>query len=147
MKRPSLNKNRRHELIKLGEYMVSGGAFFWSGYAMFAVGDKLLGLNLFWAKLLANVTGVTVNFLLERFWVYGGRKLSKQRLGLSAERYLVLTSVNFMIDYLIVRSLKNIGITPYIGQFASAGFFFFWNYLWYRFWVFSKKRRPRRRLA
>jgi hypothetical protein len=42
-----------------------------------------------------------------------------------------------MIDYLIILGLKKIGISPYIGQFVSAGFFWGWNFFWYRFWVFT----------
>jgi putative flippase GtrA len=40
------------------------------------------------------------------------------------------------MDYGIVAGLKAAGITPYIGQFISSGFFTVWNYFWYRFWVF-----------
>ncbi len=40
----------------------------------------------------------------------------------------------------IVGGLRAIGITPYIGQFISSGFFTVWNWLWYSMWVFKKQK-------
>lgn len=136
----NLKKSQRLELIRIVEYMVSGGAYFWSGYLVFAACDKGLHLSLWWAKLAANITGVTINFLLTRFWVFSGRNLKKD-LPQVTSRYIVITLINFVIDYFIIRGLKSIGITPYIGQFVSAGFFTVWNYLWYKLWVFATPKR------
>jgi putative flippase GtrA len=139
---------RRKTLKKqLIEYMVAGGAFFWSGYIAFAVFDSLFHLPLFVAKQLANLIGLTINYVLEDQWVFkkgkSKRPYDKRRTG----RYVVITIINFGIDYLIVLGLKDIGITPYLGQFASAGFFTIWNFVWYKYWVFahhpSKKKSKR----
>ena len=132
----AIKKWQKLELKKIIEYVVSGGAYFWSGYLVFFIADKKLGLGLWWAKLLANIVGVTVNFILERWWVFGGKD-KRKNINQVTGRYVFITLVNFVIDYFIVRGLKSIGISPYIGQFFSAGFFAVWNYLWYRFWVFA----------
>lgn len=138
-------KRWRAEITRLIAYSITGGAWFWSGYAMFAIADQVFGLSLWWAKLLANLVGITVNFVLERVWVFKKDRKHK-KLTVVTERYLLLTMLNFVIDYLIVRFLKDhYGITPYIGQFVSAGFFFGWNYLWYKFWVFSGEKKARRK--
>lgn len=128
----------RRELVRVTEYMISGGVYFWTGYLIFFLCDKGLHWNLWWAKLAANIIGWTVNYLLQRFWVFNNPRLTKHRLEVT-RRYLVLTLVDFLLDYLIVLGLKDIGVTPYLGQFASAGFFTVWNYLWYRFWVFTNR--------
>lgn len=134
----------RANLKELVLYSIAGGAWFWSGYLMFAFSDQVLGLSLWWAKLLANIFGITVNFILERTWVFNrGRK--QKRLTVVTERYLLLTLANFVIDYAIIRILKDyFDITPYIGQFVSAGFFYGWNFLWYKYWVFSAPKRRKR---
>jgi len=106
--------------------------------AAFFVGDKVFHLNLWWAKLAANIFGWTINYLLQRYWVFKNPKLAKHQTEVTT-RYIMITLVDFVLDYLIVASLKSVGITPYIGQFVSSGFFTFWNYLWYRFWVFPDK--------
>ena len=52
------SKNLKKQII---EYMVAGGAFFWSGYLAFALFDAVFGLPLFVAKQLSNIIGITVN--------------------------------------------------------------------------------------
>lgn len=130
------------EVVRIARYLVSGGAYFWSGYLMFFALDKGLGLNLFWAKLLANITGWTINYVLQRYWVFNHAKLKNQNKQVSA-KYAVVTVTNFGLDYLIVASLNRVGISPYIGQFISSGFFTVWNYAWYKLWVFSGNTKKR----
>jgi len=119
------------------EYMVAGGAFFWSGYLAFAIFDGLLHWPLFIAKQLANLIGLTVNYVLEDQWVFKKGKARIQYDRRRTTRYIIITIVNFGIDYLIVAGLKDMGISPYLGQFASAGFFTIWNFMWYKYWVFA----------
>lgn len=126
------------------EYLVSGGAYFWSGYAVFFVCDQVFHWNLWWAKLSANLFGWTVNYLLQRFWVFRNPSLAKHRTEVTG-RYIFITLVDFVLDYLIVLGLKSVGITPYIGQFVSSGFFTVWNYLWYRNWVFVNRVHRRKK--
>jgi putative flippase GtrA len=142
----SINKARHFELVRIGEYLVSGGLYFWTGYLVFFLAYTVFGWNLWWAKLISNVIGWVVNYLLQRFWVFKDPKLAKHREEVTF-RYAVITLVDFVLDYYIVRGLQIVGISPYLGQFASAGFFTVWNYLWYRSWVFTsrlhrKKKHP-----
>lgn len=138
-----LKKQHRRELLRITEYMISGGAYFWSGYLMFFVLDKGVGLNLWWAKLLANVTGWTINYVLQRYWVFRNPTLAKHQTEVTG-RYAVITLVDWMLDYLIVAGLKSFGLTPYLGQFVSSGFFTFWNYIWYKYWVFPEKFKKKK---
>jgi putative flippase GtrA len=133
-------QRQRPEIVRFIQYMISGGAYFWSGYFVFFIADQLLGLNLWWAKLAANLTGWTVNYLLQRYWVFNSAKLKGKQTQVTG-RYVAITALNFVLDYLIVRGLKSLGLTPYIGQFVSAGFFTIWNYLWYKLWVFKGTSR------
>ena len=128
------------EIKRITEYFISGGAYFWVGYLVFFGLDKGLGLSLWWAKLSANVTGWLVNYGLQRYWVFNNPKLKKHQTQVTG-RYVVITLVDFVLDYFIVAGLKSIGVTPYIGQFASSGFFTVWNYIWYKYWVFNDKFR------
>ena len=121
--------------------MVSGGAQFWSGYAAFAVLWSILGMNFWWAKSLSYFLGVTVNFGLERFWVFGKKRVSKKQIQTSAVKFYFLMVINFLMDLGIVGGLKEFfGVSPYIGQFISSGFFTVWNWVLFKIWVFSKRR-------
>src|SRR3989344_372792 len=133
-----IRKKQQREVKRITGYLISGGAFFWSGYATFFFVDKILGGSFFWAKTLATVVGWTVNYLLQRYWVFNNPTLKSKTTEVTG-RYLLISFVNLVIDYFIVLGLKNVGLTPYLGQFVSAGFFTVWNYIWYKYYVFTEK--------
>lgn len=134
----------RREFVRFAEYMAAGGAQFWSGYIGFAILDKIFGVTFWPAKILAYFIGATVNFFLERYWVFAKKKTTKKEVKESAEKYYSLMVLNFILDLAIVGGLREIGISPYIGQFVSAGFFTVFNYVLFKFWVFSKKAKKRK---
>lgn len=141
-----LKKKEARELKRFTEYMISGGAYFWSGYATFFLIDKGLGLAFFWAKSVSTLVGWTVNYLLQRYWVFNNPKLKKHQTEVTG-RYTFITLLDFVLDYFIVYYLKVFGVTPYIGQFVSSGFFTVWNYLWYKLWVFPEKFKKKAQKA
>lgn len=143
-KKPNNHPGPHRRIIQFVEYMVSGGVYFWTGYLTFFVLYSVLHWSLWWAKISADVVGWVMNYALQRFWVFSSPKLAEHRIEVTT-RYAVITLVDFLLDYVIVRELKAIGITPYIGQFVSAGFFTVWNYVWYRFWVFPETHHLRGR--
>lgn len=132
---------QKAETSRIIQYLIAGGAWFWSGYAMFAFLYSVLSLDIVPAKVASYIFGLSVNFALERIWVFGD-KSSKARINNVTLRYILLSSVNLVIDSVIVWSLSEVGISPYIGQFVSAGFFTIWNYIWYKAWVFASKKDP-----
>lgn len=139
-----LRKSQKRELVRVGEYLISGGAFFWSGYGVLILMREVMGLSLLLSTIVSYTIGWTVNYVLQRYWVFSNPKLKKQNLQVTG-RYLFISFVNLIINYLILNSLENIGISVYIGQFVSAGFFTVWNYVIYKFWVFYTPRRRRRK--
>lgn len=139
-------KKQKKNFTQITQYAITGGAWFWSGYAMFALCFSVFHLGIIPSKIISYVFGLSVNFVLERFWVFNSRD-ARKNLDKVSVRYVLLSAVNLAIDTLIVWSLSKVGITPYIGQFVSAGFFTFWNYVWYRLWVFARKATPKPRRA
>lgn len=130
------------ELQRIAEYLVSGGAQFWSGYAAFAVFDLLFKIPFWPNRVLSYAVGVIVNYYLQRYWVFKKKTITKKEAKLSAQKYYGLMFSNFLIDLAIVGGLYELaGVSPYIGQFISAGFFTVYNYLLFKFWVFKKKKR------
>lgn len=132
---------RHRQLVQIAEYMVTGGAYFWSGYFLIVFLTPVIGL--WWANIVGNTVGVTINFILERYWVFDSKK--KRQITHVTGRYLILTGANFILNYYILLGLQTVGIPVAFGQFIASGFFTVWNYLWYRFWVFDvqEKRRVR----
>lgn len=139
-----MKKNKKlGEVRRITEYLISGGAYFWSGYLIFFAIDKGLEGSFFWAKSVSTLGGWAVNYVLQRYWVFKNPHLRKHQTEVTG-RYAVITIVDFVLDYMIVYGLKQFGITPYLGQFVSSGFFTVWNYLWYKYWVFPDKFAKKR---
>lgn len=142
-----LNKKQtriRKLIFQFGQYMITGGVWFWSGYLLISLLDNHIGL--FSANLIGNSVGFTLNFLLERYWVFRSKKPAK--LGVMAARYIIYTILNALIlNYFILYGIRQyLGLEPEIGQFIASGFFTVWNYIWYKLWVFKKdpQKRPKR---
>lgn len=130
----------RHNIVQFLEYLVGGTVYFWSGYAVFAICYSGFGWNWLPAKMVADAIGWTLNYLVQRYWAFNNPGL-KHHEARTAGKYALITACNFALDYAIIWSLNEIGISPYLGFFISAGFFTVWNYFWYRFWVFFSKRK------
>lgn len=120
--------------------MLGGSAYFWSGYAIFAICYS--GLKWSWlpAKIAADVVGWTLNYIIQRYWAFSSDRLKLSEMQ-HVGRYLFIESVGFILDYLIIGGLNAVGITPYIGFFISAGFFTIWSWLWYKYWVFPESKK------
>ncbi len=127
----------RKRLIQFAQFMVGGGLYFWSGYLIFAICYSGFHWQWWQAKLLADIIGWTLNYLVQRYWAFANPML-KTTEGRNRTRYIVLSVGNIILDYLIVGGLLAVGVTPYIGMFVAAGFFTAWNYIWYRWWVFTE---------
>lgn len=130
----------RRRIVQFLAYMIGGSIYFWSGYLIFALCYTGLDWNWLYAKMLADVVGWTLNYVVQRYWAFNDASL-KKREARTAGRYAAITALNLVLDYLIIWGLDSVGVSPYIGFFISAGFFTFWNYVWYRFWVFIGKRK------
>ena len=124
---------------QFGKYMIGGGVYFWSGYAIFALGYSVFHVWWLWAKIAADIVGWTLNYIAQRYYAFPGAhpRMSEMQ---HVRRYIFIETIGFGLDYLIIAGLKYIGISPYIGFFISAAFFTVWSYLWYKYWVFPEPK-------
>lgn len=133
-----LKKKHERELKRFGAYMVGGGIWFWSGYILIVLLDNHIGL--FWANFIGNAVGLTLNFMVERYWAFKTKRPTA--ILVATQRYIVYTALNaFALNYFILLGLRSIGIQPEIGQFIASAFFTGWNYFWYKVWVFKGRER------
>lgn len=126
----------RQLAVQFLEYWIGGNVFFISGYGTFCLLYGIFHWNWLPAKILGDAVGWTLNYLVQRYWAFA-RKDLKLHETKNRVRYIILSVVDTVLDYLIVGGLYHFGLTPYLGMFVSAGFFTFWNFLWYRYWVFK----------
>ncbi|MCA9332265.1 GtrA family protein [Candidatus Saccharibacteria bacterium] len=112
-------------------YVAGGGAYFWSAWLIITFGTQYIGL--WWANIIGNTIGVLLNYLAQRFWAFPGKNIFN-----SGVKFITLTLFNFLISFGILKLLnENFGVPLWFAQFISAGFFTFWNYIWYKLWVFK----------
>jgi len=138
-------KRTRRLVVQFIEYMIAGGVWFWSGYIIIVLLDDRIGL--FAANFIGNAVGITLNFILQRFWVFKTKKDSK--IAFTAGRYIIYTALNaFLLNYLILFGLREYaGLKPELGQFIASGFFTVWNYFWYKAWVFPEGSNHRAKVV
>lgn len=111
-------------------YLAGGGAYFWSAWLIITFGTPYIGL--WWANIIGNAVGVTLNYLAQRYLAFPGKNIFN-----SGKKFVALTLVNFLISYIILKLLTHFGVPLWFAQFISAGFFTIWNYGWYKLWVFK----------
>jgi putative flippase GtrA len=126
----------RRSALQFAEYWIGGNVFFFSGYITFTICYGVFHWRWWQAKLLADTIGWTLNYLVQRYWAFTNTSL-KTHEAKNRWRYAALSIIDTVLDYAIVGSLVWLGLTPYLGLFVAAGFFTFWNYFWYRYWVFA----------
>lgn len=138
-------KQRHKVLVQFIEYLASGGVYFWVGYVLLDYLYYAAHWNLWWSTIVSNVVGWSVNFALQRFWVFSNKSLKGHNSQVTG-RYIFITLVDFVLNYFILYGLKQVNITPAIGQFISSAFFTGWNWVWYKFWVFPEHMSKRKTL-
>ncbi|PLS82090.1 hypothetical protein CYG49_00025, partial [Candidatus Saccharibacteria bacterium] len=88
--------------------------------------------------IVGNTLGNLINFIAQKYWVFHRQNRAKMQ----ASRYIIFMIMNAAINYAIILSLeKYLQITPYIGQFIAGLFFWVWNFIWYKYWVFEKVKK------
>jgi putative flippase GtrA len=126
----------RRSALQFAEYWIGGNVFFFSGYITFTICYGVFHWRWWQAKLLADTIGWTLNYLVQRYWAFTNTSL-KTHEAKNRWRYAALSIIDTVLDYAIVGGLVWLDLTPYLGLFVAAGFFTFWNYFWYRYWVFA----------
>ena len=127
----------RHKLIvQIVEYLIGGGVYFWTGLAIFTLLYSVFHWHWLPAKAVADGVGWTLNYLIQRYWAFNDRRLTKHE-GRARFRYIIINTLDFIFDYAIVAGMQQIGYSPYIGFLVSASTTTVWDYFWYKYWVFK----------
>ena len=127
------NVNKKQTLIQFLKYNAGGLLYFASAWCIITFGTASIGL--WWANVIGNGVGILLNYLVQRFWTFN---TSKKKLS-GGWKYVLLTVVNLMLSYYILRLVTGWGVKLWLAQFVSAGFFTVWNWVWYKYWVFKEK--------
>ncbi len=122
-------------------YNLGGFAFFGVGYGVFVLLYGVFSWRWWVAKIIADLSGWTVNYLIQRFIAFRHESKHHTEKKLLA-RFSIISILNIPIDYAIVGGLKLLGISPFLGLWISSLFFTVWKYVWYKLWVFKAPKQP-----
>jgi putative flippase GtrA len=109
--------------------------YFMGSWSIITYGAPKIGL--WWANIFGNAVGITLNYVVQRYWTFAKFGNKKSMLNW---RFVSLTIVNLLVSYAILRGLEAVGIALWFAQFISAGFFTGWNWFWYKCWVFRETK-------
>jgi putative flippase GtrA len=115
------------------KYNFGGFVYFWTAWAIITFLTDSLGSVQ--AYLLGNFVGLSLNYLVQRFWVFSE---GQQTLLNSGWKFIVLTIVNLVLGYYLLQLLVGLSVPLWLAQFGNAGFFMVWNWVWYKYWVFRE---------
>ena len=92
--------------------------------------------NYYWATIISFVTGVVLNWITGRLFVFGASHHHPTR---EFAMVLIASVVGLGIQIFVVfLSVQLLGLYPLIGKMLSIVFSFFWNY-WFRAAIVYKK--------
>lgn len=138
------NKKRKetlgYRIKQFVEYNIAGIAFFWSGYVSL-LALEYVGAPLWVSSSVSYTIGLTVNFLLDRYWVFRDNR-EGSAITTAGSRYIAISLVNLILNYVVLKSLTLAGVPIEIAPFISSIIFTPWNWLWYKFWVFKGRDMP-----
>jgi putative flippase GtrA len=125
-------------VVQFAFFNVGGISFFVVGYLVFALLYGVLHWHWFWAKVVGDTLGWSVNFAIQYFLAFREERQG-HKPKVIAGKFTAISLLNLLIDYAIVGLLKLAGVSPFIGLIIASQFFTVWKWLWYKHWVFKPR--------
>lgn len=121
-------RNDRHLVItEFSRYIVAGGLAFACDFLAYWSLVEVFGWNYLWANVIGFCLGLTVNYLLSIFWVFGQRVETSRR-----REFVIFTSIglfNLGLGELCLWSLVDLGgVHHAAGKLAITALVFLSNF-------------------
>jgi putative flippase GtrA len=123
----------KKQLSQFAKYQLGGLLYFVAAWVIITFGTKYIGL--WWSNLIGNGFGIGLNYLVQRYITFAGKKGGHNTGGW---RFVILTVVNLLMGCFLLKVQVSLGVPLWLAQFVNAGFFTVWNWVWYKYWVFKE---------
>ncbi len=130
---------RRLARFEFARFIVVGIVNTLACYVVYAV-FLLLSANFKLASLMALVFGTAMSFLMQGKYVFYNRSRAL------IFRFLAVAALNYVVNILLIGSLKNLGVNPFLGGFVALPLGSVFSYLGSRYFVFRPQRFSDRRI-
>ena len=98
----------RQEVIRFLRSYVGGTVYFWSGYAVFAALYSGFGWDWLYAKIVCDIVGFSLNYLVQRFWAFSDMATGHKEQAM-AGKFSFISVVGIGLDYAIITGRQNRG--------------------------------------
>lgn len=118
-----------------GKYLIVGVLSFAVDFLLLVLLHEFLGVDLWIATPAAFLASFVLNYLLSRFFTFGGTGAK----GVSFFKYVALVAFNTIAVSLIVSGFEALGSSYMVGKVVSTAAMTIWNFFAYKYWVFAGK--------
>lgn len=124
----------RHSAIR---YLIIGSTAFAADYIVLLIGYYTLNFPLNMATTLGFFTGFIISFSINKSWVFGGRH--RKHVVRQLIEYSLLVAFNYIFTVWFVGYFNTLGLAPAIGKLIAMGLIVCWNYVLFRWVIFTYK--------
>lgn len=125
------------QFVKL---QIAGNIPFWGTYLLFALLDKVFLVDIIVALFVASLLANSLFFYVDDKWVFADTR-GKRKTTTEIIKFAVFMTFSAVFTFFITWQLhEQLAITPYVGQFISAGISTILTFIGLRFWVFAPPR-------
>jgi putative flippase GtrA len=125
--------------VPLLRFLAVGFCAFGVEYATFYILYAELAWHLYIANSLSFILGMITSFSLNRMWTFISHKDYSKKVPHQLSYYAALAIINFILTNVIVETLASISLSPKIGKLIAMITTSLWNYVLYKFIIFSYK--------
>ena len=117
-------------------------------YFIIGISGLVLHIGLLWllkeyghlraviAIIFSQIIVLSYNFTLNKLWAFGSKGLSRAQF----IRYFITAAWNYFFAIAVMWGFnEKLGFNYLVVRLASIAFMVSWNFLLYRFWIFSHK--------
>jgi putative flippase GtrA len=126
----------RPKATKIAKYLITGGLSFAFEYGAFLLLVYVFSTKVWLAQAISYCLALVVNFLLLRCWTF--RHQGKHAIAVQVPRYLILAAVNLLISTLLINSLNDRGVKPFLAKLIVVSVIAVWNYVVYDRIIFKQ---------
>lgn len=133
-----------HKIVKfltdpsIIKFLVVGIVSFGVDYGMLLILHNMFAVELIAATTVAFLTGLVINFTLNKYWTFGAPGGAKQSTRQAME-YGMLVVANLLFTNVFISSLASIHLGPEITKPITTGVVMVTNYVVYRLIIFREK--------
>ena len=123
--------------MRLSHYAIVGGTSAVIDTGLLLLCLKILHTNLFVATAVGFMSGLVVNFILNKLWSFKSKAAGFRKTQKEIQLYAVLVCFNLGFTYITVSFLTHLGFSIVVAKLSTIIITTSWNYIIYKKIIFK----------